>query len=264
MIFSFHLDLFADGNDFSWETNDRGRNRFYQQRLATTIGQQAKEITSLLTQAMSIHLNRVQQWQMSTSSVFFSIESLPLGSLTNKDIEPMKDVRMRLPATLILNTTQTESLLIRVCSFSSTTKINDLLSLSATVHPLASPDASQLASNTNLPRSISLALLDRQSAEIPLRTSPGETIRRLDGRIRFRYDLSGPGVGERLRCAVFRCDTALFTASGYGLVCPARVRLSVNSPYLHRFSLTAVYGVEFKKCGRNARMCSCLARLTEL
>lgn len=116
-IFSFlHLDLFADGNDFSWSTIARGRNRFNQKRLAKTIDQQSKEITSLLTQAMSIHLSRVQQWQMNTSSLFFSIESLPVALLTNKPIEPIKDVRMRLPATLIINTTtNTESLFIRVC-----------------------------------------------------------------------------------------------------------------------------------------------------
>ena len=78
--------------------------------------------------------------------------------------------------------------------------------------------------------------------DFPASNYPGETIRRLDGRIRFRYDFSRPGAGERLLCAVFRCDTALFTASGYGLECPASVRSYVNSPYLHRFSLTAVYG----------------------
>ena len=71
---------------------------------------------------------------------------------------------------------------------------------------------------------------------------PGETIRRLDGRIRFRYDLFRPGAGGRLLCAVFRCNTALFTASGYCRMCPARIRLDVNAPYIHRFSLTAVYG----------------------
>ena len=122
------LDLFADGNDFSWETIAHGRNRFYQKRLAKSIDQQTAKITSLLTQAMIIHLNRVQQWQLNTSSVFISIESLPVGSLSNKDIEPIRDVRMRLPSTLILNTTETESLFIRVCSWSLLSQTNFFLS----------------------------------------------------------------------------------------------------------------------------------------
>ena len=115
-VLSSRLDLFADGNDFSWATIQKGRNKFYQKRLATMIDQQTTEITSLLTRAMSIHLNRVQQWQMNTSSVFLSIESLPVDSLKNKSIQPIKDVRMRLPSNLIFNSTDSDSVLIRVCS----------------------------------------------------------------------------------------------------------------------------------------------------
>ena len=92
---------------------------------------------------------------------------------------------------------------------------------------------------------------------------PGETIRRLDGRIWFRYDPSRPGVGGRLLCAVFRRDTALFTASEYCLTCPARIRFDVNFTYLHRFSLTAVYGRRLERMRINAKMCSSSPRFKD-
>ena len=47
-------------------------------------------------------------------------------------------------------------------------------------------------------------------------------------------------------------------------MCPARIRLDVNAPYIHRFSLTAVYGCRIQGVWINARMCSYSARFTEL
>ena len=115
-VLSFRLDLFADGNDFSWTTIQKGRNKYHQKQLAETINRQTAETMSLLTNTLKIHLNQGQHWQMNTSSVFLSTESLSAGSITNKIIEPIKDVRMRLPPNLIFNTTDNDALLIRVCS----------------------------------------------------------------------------------------------------------------------------------------------------
>lgn len=97
-LLSFHLDLFAPDDDFSWETIANGRNRYYQRQLAQQINNQMIETISLLSSALNIHLNLGQQSTMNTSSLFLSLETVSLQSLSKKVIHPLGQVQIQLPS----------------------------------------------------------------------------------------------------------------------------------------------------------------------
>jgi hypothetical protein len=108
----FLKDLFADGTDFSWETIEKGRNLYYQKQTANQINQQTNETISLLTSALNIHLNIGQNLTMNTSSVFMSLGTISINSLSNKVIQQVGNAQIYLPSN-IANDDQTVSL--RVC-----------------------------------------------------------------------------------------------------------------------------------------------------
>ena len=95
---SFHLDLFASDDDFSWETVANGRNRYYQRQLAQQINNQMTETISLLSSALNVHLNIGQQSTMNTSSLFLSLETVSLQSLSKKVIYPSGQAQIQLPS----------------------------------------------------------------------------------------------------------------------------------------------------------------------
>jgi hypothetical protein len=111
--FYLYLDLFVDGNDFSYETIQQGRNKYYQKQTADTITNQVTKIISLLTQALNYHLNIGQNVTINTSSVFMSLETLSIESLSNKEIQQVENVQIRLPSNLNIN--QNTTLSLRVC-----------------------------------------------------------------------------------------------------------------------------------------------------
>jgi peptidoglycan biosynthesis protein MviN/MurJ (putative lipid II flippase) len=108
MLCNTFVELFADGNDFSSAAIDRARNRHMQRQSADAINQQTKEITSLLTRALTIHLNIGQQFTTNVSSVYMSSETVSIGSLSNKEIQTVGDARIQLPS--ILDSSLTENL----------------------------------------------------------------------------------------------------------------------------------------------------------
>ncbi len=71
-----NLNLFINKNDFSKETIDKNRNIYYQKKLANQINNQVKEIISLLTSALNIHLNIGQNLIINTPEVFMSLETI--------------------------------------------------------------------------------------------------------------------------------------------------------------------------------------------
>ncbi|CAF4409525.1 unnamed protein product, partial [Adineta steineri] len=77
-------NLFADGNDFSWKTIEKGRNTYYQKQLATTISNQMNEIISLLTSTLNIHINIGQNLTIKTPSAFMWLESISIESVSNR------------------------------------------------------------------------------------------------------------------------------------------------------------------------------------
>lgn len=109
--FVLKIDLFADGDDFSWTTIQKRRNLYYQQQLANQINEQSASTIALLTSALNIHLNIGQNLMFNTSSIFLSLETISIDSLANKIIQPMNNAQIQLP----LNFSQNQTLSLRVC-----------------------------------------------------------------------------------------------------------------------------------------------------
>jgi hypothetical protein len=107
-------DLFADGDDFSWNTIQRGRNRFYQRRAARRIGDQVTAIIALLTNALNVHLNLGQHFTINTSSIYFFLETLPFDALANKFLQPDDSVQIHLASSWSLNITNDTTVSLRV------------------------------------------------------------------------------------------------------------------------------------------------------
>lgn len=114
------LDLFAEGDDFSAETIEKNRNIYYQKQVAKEIFDQVTKTLSLLTSALNAHLNIGQNLTMSSSSMFVSLETQTLESISNKVIQQPGRGRIRIPAnfTSIVPNNQTISLQVSVDSIS--------------------------------------------------------------------------------------------------------------------------------------------------
>ena len=113
--FYIKIDLFADGSDFSWETIEKGRNKYYQQQLANQIHTQMTKTTSLISSALNIHLNSGQNFITNTLSVFMSLETTSIQSLANKVVEQVGNAQFRIPSNFTLSSTNETSILLRVC-----------------------------------------------------------------------------------------------------------------------------------------------------
>ena len=93
-------DLFANGDDFSWVTLIKGRNAFYQKEMANQILRQADEATSLLTDALGIHLNVGQNFTMSTSSTFLALGKVSMDSFSRRLLSQVPGGALLLPSAL--------------------------------------------------------------------------------------------------------------------------------------------------------------------
>ncbi|CAM4949155.1 unnamed protein product [Rotaria socialis] len=146
-------NLFADGNDFSWETIEKNRNIYYQKQATNEISTEVEQTISLISSALNIHLNLGQNLTVNTSSIFMSMETISVGSLSNKSIEQIGDARIQMPSNLQFNSTDSSS-----------------LSIQSIMQPLASYGNSQSDLKTNLSRSMSLSILDQDKNEISIQT----------------------------------------------------------------------------------------------
>ncbi len=115
LIFYLKIDLFASNNDFSWETIQQGRNNYYQKQMAQQINNEITETISLITSSLNIHLNIGQNLIMNTSSVFMSLETTSISSLTNKLIQQVGNAQIRIPSNFNLITNDDTSISLRVC-----------------------------------------------------------------------------------------------------------------------------------------------------
>ncbi len=113
----YSLDLFADGNDISWDQIQAARNTYYQKQMANQISLQTTETLSLLTSAFNIHLNIDQNLLMNISSVFMSLETIGIQSLLNKYIGQSGNAHIQIPSNLQLNSTDNTSITVRVSLF---------------------------------------------------------------------------------------------------------------------------------------------------
>ncbi|CAF4145951.1 unnamed protein product, partial [Adineta steineri] len=150
-----NLNLFANGNDFSWKTIEQGRNIYYQKQLATTISNQMNEIISLLTSTLNIHINIGQNLTINTPSTFMSLESISIESLSNKQIPQVGNARVNIPK-----------------HFNSNINDNSAVMLRSIMEPLAVYGSSKSQSaNTNVSTSISLSVVDRNGYEVTIKTN---------------------------------------------------------------------------------------------
>jgi hypothetical protein len=111
--FYLYIDLFVDGNDFSYEAIQKGRNKYYQKQTADQITSQVTETILLLTTALNTHINIGQNLTMNTPSVFMSLETLSVQSLSDKQIQLVGGAEIRIPSNL--NISYNTTLSLRVC-----------------------------------------------------------------------------------------------------------------------------------------------------
>ncbi len=74
---------------------------------------------SLLTSALNINLNIGQNLTMNTSSIFMSLETISIKSLSNKMIQPVGNAQIQLPSNLNSDFDNDETISLRVCSISN-------------------------------------------------------------------------------------------------------------------------------------------------
>ncbi|CAF1362531.1 unnamed protein product [Adineta ricciae] len=163
-----NLKLFADGNDFSWETIQKNRNIYYQKQLANEILNRTTDIITLLTSSLNIHLNLQQNFQISTRQVFMSLETKFSQSLSNQLFKQLENAQIQLPENFKMNQTNYSKVFIR-----------------SIMQPLAPLGNSKISSNTNLSRTISFSILDQNQNEIPIETNSVEMIIPRDSNLVF-------------------------------------------------------------------------------
>ncbi|CAF1644087.1 unnamed protein product [Adineta ricciae] len=152
-----NLNLFADGNDFSIETIEKNRNIYYQKQLANEIATKANEIILLLTSSLNIHINLGQSLTINTSTAFMSLQTISNDSLSNKIVTQPDNGQFQIPTNITVN--------------------NSSIFLRSMMTPLPSFGSNQSQSNTNLSRSISLSLFDKNGIEISVETNMINRIR---------------------------------------------------------------------------------------
>ncbi|UJR25703.1 hypothetical protein I4U23_007054 [Adineta vaga] len=152
-------NLFSDGNDFSWETIQKNRNSYYQNELANQIMIQMKELITLITSSLNIHLNIGQDFIVDTSQVLMSLETKSFESFSNQFNKQIGNGQIQLPL-----------------NFNSFLNTNEKVSIRSIMEPLAAFGNSKSQSNTNLSRSISFSFLDSNQNELSIQTDLNHSI----------------------------------------------------------------------------------------
>ncbi|UJR06650.1 hypothetical protein I4U23_010936 [Adineta vaga] len=154
-----NLNLFADGDDFSWTTIQKNRNIYDQKQLANQINTQMNKIISLLTSTLNLHLNIGQNYTIATSQVWMTLETRSSQSLSNSFIKQIGNGQVQLPS-----------------NFQMYLNNNEKISIRSMMEPLASFGNATLSSNTNLSRSISFSILDHNQNEISIQPVGNKSI----------------------------------------------------------------------------------------
>jgi hypothetical protein len=68
-----------------------------------------------MTDSLMVHLNIGQNQTMNTSSVFLSVETTSIESLSNKVIQQAGNAQIRIPSSFNLSTNDNTSISLRVC-----------------------------------------------------------------------------------------------------------------------------------------------------
>ncbi|UJR13335.1 hypothetical protein I4U23_000353 [Adineta vaga] len=152
-------NLFADDNDFSWETIQKNRNGYYQKKIANELNTKMTELISLLTSTLNLHLNIGQDFNIDTPQVLMTLETKSSQFLSTQFTKQVGSGQVQLPN-----------------NFNSNLNNQDKISIRSVIEPLASFGNSKVSSNTNLSRTISFSILDQNHNEIPIQTSLNQSI----------------------------------------------------------------------------------------
>lgn len=90
-------NLFADGDDFSWETIQKNRNLYYQQQSSNQIVSQINDALSKAVNVLSYHLNVGQTNIISTDSISMITEKRTLDDLSSLTISQPPGAQITLP-----------------------------------------------------------------------------------------------------------------------------------------------------------------------
>jgi len=143
-----HATEFLQDYDLELESMNTNLFVFYfQNELANELNKKIDEMISLLTSSLSVHINVGQQYTINTPQVFMSLERISTQSLLNKTIKQIENAQI---------------------SFSINLSANQIVLLRSIVKPIAIYGNSR---NTNLSRSLSLSILDKNGVKIHVQTS---------------------------------------------------------------------------------------------
>ena len=84
--------------------------------MADQVLRQTDEITSLLTDALNIHLNIGQNFTMNTAASFLALGKGSMASLANRLLPQVGSGQVQLPSTLHSNQSDNAPVSFRVCS----------------------------------------------------------------------------------------------------------------------------------------------------
>jgi hypothetical protein len=90
-------NLFADGDDFSWETIQKNRNLYYQQQSSNQIIDEVEDTLSKAVNILSYHMNIGQTNIISSDSISMITEKMTIGNLTSLTISQADGTQINLP-----------------------------------------------------------------------------------------------------------------------------------------------------------------------
>ena len=90
-------NLFAEGDDFSWETMEKNRNMYYQQQSSNGIVDQIENVLSKVVNVLSYHINVGQSNIISTDSISMLTKKIILEDLTSLNISAATGAQITLP-----------------------------------------------------------------------------------------------------------------------------------------------------------------------
>ncbi|CAF0957173.1 unnamed protein product, partial [Didymodactylos carnosus] len=152
-------NLFAEGDDFSWETIQKNRNIYYQQQTSVAVSSQADNSLSMITNVLSYHINIGQNTVINASAISISLQKTKSSELTNITISQSDEARVTLPS---INFCQTMTQ-VQNCTDNTPITLNSIMM------PLAAAGQNgRSVANINLSTSVSLTFLDATGTTISI------------------------------------------------------------------------------------------------
>ena len=91
-------NAFADGDDFSWDTMQKNRNKYYQQQGSNQVIQQVEDTLVKAVGALSFHMNIGQSNVIDTPSIAMVTEKVVFSELNSRVLTQPGGSQITLPA----------------------------------------------------------------------------------------------------------------------------------------------------------------------